>query len=452
MRAGEIAQVLKARVTDTNKACQVLALDIVSRIALGMNKPFEKHIKHFSSAVASVLADQKANIRASAVNTLGDIATACGGVDPLIQGLSSAVETQNPMLRSSLFSWLSQWLVDNPPQHRVDLTSMLSTIISCLDDRNADVRKGAQNMVPHVIKTLGYEKVAAEANSLKPASRSAVLLVLTSFKPVPSSVSKVTDDGNMVSRAVSRATPEDATAKIGIAPTNTSAAPKPSSRLGNMRGRKILTTAKTLDPTDGQMQDIPIPPTIETLPSVEKPNFQSYSNDLPPCPFIGSNLETKRARLTKDLNRWVIEGSPIRKEIIEVLHGQMDGRVSPHLVGLLFSSDHNAVNDFIAGMNNIVDSYNNAAGTSGKAVMGSTKAILLANSDLALKYASIRVHEPQSNLVSKCLDVLEAVLSFFKSYDQQLSDAEASSFVPTLIFKVGSGFTSQIRCLVFAAW
>jgi cytoskeleton-associated protein 5 len=52
--------VLKARVADTNKAVQMLALDIVARIAAGMGKPFDKQTKLFVIPVATVLSDQKA--------------------------------------------------------------------------------------------------------------------------------------------------------------------------------------------------------------------------------------------------------------------------------------------------------------------------------------------------------------------------------------------------------
>ena len=54
---GEIGQILKARVTDTNKAVQLLALDVVGRIATGMGKPFEKHTRIFALPVATVLSD-----------------------------------------------------------------------------------------------------------------------------------------------------------------------------------------------------------------------------------------------------------------------------------------------------------------------------------------------------------------------------------------------------------
>jgi hypothetical protein len=67
LSSGEIGQVLKARVTDTNKAVQVLALDIISKIAIGMGKPFERQSRFFVLPVATVLADQKAPIRTAAI-------------------------------------------------------------------------------------------------------------------------------------------------------------------------------------------------------------------------------------------------------------------------------------------------------------------------------------------------------------------------------------------------
>jgi cytoskeleton-associated protein 5 len=438
-------------VTDTNKSCQVLALDILSRIALGMNKPFEKHVKYFSTAVSSVLADQKANIRVSAVKTLEDIATACEGIEPLIPGLSSSLETSNPTLRSSLLSWLAKWLVDHPPQHRLDLSPMLGQVISCLDDRNSDVRKGAQGLLPHLIASLSYEKVAAEVNSLKPASRSAIQPFLHSFKPSiqPASL----PDDSKPSQAVTTG-PSPMCADTGFQST---APPTASvinaSRMGNLRGRKIV-GASTTGRRDIPVEEITQPPTkaAETTTIVQQSPLKS--SEVAPCPFIGSNLEIKKARLAKDSGRWIIEGLPVRKELIEALHSQMDGRVSPYLLTLLFSSDHNAIGDFIAGMNTVVDCYNNAFNSSGKMVLGSTKAILLANDDLALKYACMKIHEPQSNLVSKCIDVIEAVVNFLKYCDHQLSDTEATCFIPTLIQKVPSfnTYDTVASDFVSSAW
>jgi cytoskeleton-associated protein 5 len=64
------------------------------------------------------------------------------------------------------------------------------------------------------------------------------------------------------------------------------------------------------------------------------------------------------------------------------------------------------------------------------------RAVALANFDLPLKYVSIKAHEPQSNLIAKCLDVVDAVLGFLRSVDCQLTDPEALCFIPTMVYKV----------------
>ncbi|QRW01882.1 CLASP amino-terminal protein [Ceratobasidium sp. AG-Ba] len=172
---GELGQVLKARVGDTNKVVQALALDIISRIANAMNKPFEKHAKLLTLPVATVLSDQKANVRALAVATLSAMATACEGLEPMSTQLGTAMEAANPVQRGALLGWLAEWFKAHEPSPGLDLASWAGPIVSCLEDRNADVRKGAQAVLPIVISSAGFDYVMSQTNSLKPASRSTVV-------------------------------------------------------------------------------------------------------------------------------------------------------------------------------------------------------------------------------------------------------------------------------------
>ncbi|KAG8798707.1 Microtubule-associated protein, microtubule dynamics during spindle orientation, partial [Serendipita sp. 398] len=180
---GDIGQVLKARVLDQNKLVQALALDIIARIATGMNKPFEKYTRIFAVPVATVLADQKAPIRTSAMATLTAMATACESIDSLVHGLAAALEVQNPMQRSTLLGWLVDWFKDHPPTTANSLSDFAAPTILCLDDRSAEVRKAAQGLLPYLIQNIGYDAVVKETNPLKPASRSAILPMLQALKP-----------------------------------------------------------------------------------------------------------------------------------------------------------------------------------------------------------------------------------------------------------------------------
>jgi len=132
----------------------------------------------------------------------------------------------------------------------------------------------------------------------------------------------------------------------------------------------------------------------------------------------------------------------MRKDLADLLQHQMESSASKDLIGNLFSQDHNAANDNVNGLTMLCDFYTDLH--SGAEGLGLTedeaKAIGVANSDLALKYVSIKAHEPQSNLVSKCLDVVDAVLAFMRSVEYQLTEPEALCLIPTLVHKVRKRF------------
>lgn len=155
-------------------------------------------------------------------------------------------------------------------------------------------------------------------------------------------------------------------------------------------------------------------------------------------PFNGFNVEAKKARLAKDGTRWVVESGPVRKDLADALQHQFDPVTSQEVVSLLFSHDHNAVNDYVVGLGVLCDFYSSiTAGDDKYGLAAETRtAAGLAHTDLCFKYVSIRIHEPQPNLISKCLDLLEHIASFLRDTNNQLSDSEAMCFVPTIINKV----------------
>ena len=114
---------LKARVNDSNKPVQSLALDIVARIATGMGKPFEKHCRLFVQPVCTVLSDQKAPTRTAALATLSAIANACESIDPLVPGIASALEPPTPLQKGTLLHWLVDWFKEHEPSPSTDLSA-----------------------------------------------------------------------------------------------------------------------------------------------------------------------------------------------------------------------------------------------------------------------------------------------------------------------------------------
>ncbi|CAE6505293.1 unnamed protein product [Rhizoctonia solani] len=451
---GEIGQVLKARVADTNKAVQALALDVVTRISNGMNKPFEKHAKLFTLPVATVLSDQKAYVRAQGISTLNAMAAACEGIDSMCTSLGTALEAGNPAQRGALLGWLSDWFKTHEPSASLDITSWAAPIVSCLEDRNGEVRKGAQALLPIVIARAGYDYVLHQTNSLKPASRSTVVPLIQAARasaPAPPVAAPA------VARPAAKPTVKipPAAAKVAAVVESPPASPAQSTAPKSaLAGRAPAGTGRRMmplnaaarpdsraDPEDrpGSSASIRAPSKAGALKRPVVPAKAITPVSSGSAPFVTANMDAKNSRLAKDGSKWVIESGPTRKDLVEMLQHQMEPHASKELQGYLFSHDHHAVNDYITGLGILADAY--ADGTSGDERLGlpidDLKATLLANQDLALKYASLRVHEPQPNLIVRCVDVVDQVLAFMSAEKYMMHDNEAMAFVPTYIHKLG---------------
>ena len=429
---GEIGQILKSRVTDTNKAVQTLALDIVSRIATGMGKGFERHSRLFVLPISTVLSDQKATIRSAALQTLTAIAVACDGVESMVPGLTTALETTNPLQKATLCQWIVDWFKDHDAPSSLDLNPWAALVVSSLDDRSSDVRKAAQDLLPTVIRCAGFDFVMQQTNSLKPASRSGAIRLVQAAKPAApiNAPTPPITAGKVLTASDTPSPPPSESPPATIVPDN-----KPASKGLGVRRKLPLGISRPdsrADNSDGATKPMPtssksvITPTTTTKAQIINSAPQNSS-----LPFSAVNPEVKRSRLMKDANRWVNEGGPTRKDLAELLQSQMEPCTSKDLVARLFSHDHNAVNDYINGLGVMADFYSDASGTD-----ENVEKLCIANLDLPLKYVSLKAHEPQPNLISKCLDVVEAVLAFLRHINHQLTDNEAMCFVPTMIYKV----------------
>ncbi|KAF5380845.1 hypothetical protein D9615_003925 [Tricholomella constricta] len=440
---GEIGQILKARVGDTNKAVQTLALDIVCRISTGMGKPFEKHARLFVTPLCAVLADQKAPIRAAALQALTSIATACEGMEGMVPGITQGLEASNPMQKGTLYNWLADWFKEHPPSPTLELNTWVSPIVASLDDRNPDVRKGAQALLPALIACAGFDYVLQQTNSLKPASRASATPLIQAARPAATSTT---------------AAPTAKSAKLpAVAAPPTSGSPPPDAPTTSVpppatAGSKVTGVRRKLPQGSNRPESRPETP-VEAPASRIKPLIgglkrPAATGPVPSqspavsLPFYTSNVDAKKGRCGKDAQKWINEGGPTRKDLADLLQGQMEHHTSKDLVARLFSHDHNAVNDHIHGLTIMSDFYVNAQSTD-----EDVEIVCLANLDLPLKYASIKAHEPQPNLISKCLDVVEAVLGFLRSVNYQLTDGEALCFIPTMVFKLGDA-REQVRSRV----
>lgn len=436
-----------------------------------MGKPFEKQTRFFVLPVCAVLSDQKAPIRAAGIQTLAAIATACEGLDALVHGLTAALEVNQPIQRAQLLGWIVDWLKEHEMTPGLDLSSWVPPIVGCLDDRNGDVRKGAQAVLPYLIASVGFDQVLHQTNSLKPASkttavpliqvaRAAASALAVTAAPIPAATSTSPKVAAPSKRAIVSppppSPPESSPPQSPGVSVPPAGRPGPTGKLGSVRRKLPLGSGPRPESQLESVEELATPRASTklgglglkrsglglTAPATSKnapPSIPvSAATSQEPLPLHGTSTDAKRVRLSKDVGKWVNEGGATRKDLADLLQHQMEPNASKDLIAHLFSHDHNAINDHVNGLTMLCDFYTDL--NSGVEGLGLTedeaRAIGVANCDLVLKYVSIKVHEPQSNVISKCLDTVDAVLAFMRGVEYQLIEPEALCFIPTLVHKV----------------
>lgn len=432
---------------DTNLSVKMLALGIVTKIAAGMGQPIEKYCRVLVPAVASVCADQKATTRTAAINTLSAIADAIGSLDPMYSGIGTSLESVNPALRSSVLTWVASRLADDPPGRSADLSPIAGAVVSCLEDRNGDVRKGASACLPFVVGNVGYDAVIDKTTNLKPASKATIMpMIQAAAANAPSSAAAPPPPTPAKAAPAALATPartmKAPTAKITAA-TPRASAPRPSGIAppGRSLAMKALGSATSHRPPSSASGERPmgIPksrmmaprPTssASSRPAVASPTGRTL-------PFVTSSPDAKANRLKRDGARWMLEASA-RNDTLEYLAHQMEPHASADIFTLLFSKDHRAEEDFMTGLAVIAEFYDPEIAGEFGLPDSELDAIQLANNDLALKYAAIRLMTNHTQVNNRSLEVISNVLDYLTRSGERLTEGEVRLFVPALVMKLG---------------
>lgn len=464
----DLATALKLRITDANKIIQLVALDIVARLASGMGPPFGQNLARvFAGPVAQVLADQKANIRAAGVTTLTAMADAAG-LEGLIGSFDKPLEGNNPVQRKELTAWLEGRLADPEASTGLDLSGLAPGLLACLEDKQTEVRKSATALLPIVIANAGYGVVMDALARLKPASRSTALPIVETARSAASALGSKATAAPPISRptaapsagrapppAAARPPPASA-APPSAPPAAASTAPPPRMPLGLSRpAAKPLRTAAAGPPAGDDPVSSAVPSRLgqprprqsvsglrsaaaSSRPMSSASNVSSAASAREP-PFRSSDPNQKLVRHKKETGamKWVIEGTP-RHDQVEWLASQMAPQISASLHGQLFSTDHSAERDFLAGLSAMDECAKDPA-SAGEACDISEDEMrerLVANFDLIVKYLTLRLALTSTVITIKCLDLVDHLIPVLSKAEYRASDYEALPLLISLVNKV----------------
>ncbi|KAG7269929.1 hypothetical protein CRUP_017674 [Coryphaenoides rupestris] len=409
---GELSLALKARLNDSNKILVQQTLTMLQQLATAIGPGLKQHIKPLGIPIITVLGDSKANVRAAALATLQAWVEQTG-IKDWLEGddMSEELKRENPFLRQELLGWLAEKL---PTMRAVpgDLMLCVPNLYACLEDRNGDVRKKAQDALPMFMMHLGFDKMTKATGKLKPSSKDQVAAMLDK------------------ARAVMPAKPE-APAKAGKGPAGKGAAAGSRPPPAGDDAQEAKPEAKKIRGGGGAAK--------RGAPAGKKPPAKGAKEEedrFGPIFTLIPNAKEQRSKDEKQLKILKWNFLTPRDEYVEQLKAQMSTCFAKWLQEEIFHIDFQRHVKAIGVMIERLESES-------EATMGCL--------DLILKWFTLRFFDTNTTVLMKVLEYLKLLFAMLCREDYHISDYEANSFVPYLILKMGEskdGVRKDVRAIV----
>jgi cytoskeleton-associated protein 5 len=283
------------------------------------------------------------------------------------------------------------------------LIACLIHLYANICDRNADVRKNANDAVLGFMIHLGYETMVKQLDKQKPTSKKDIQAALDKARP-----------------------------NLPVKPL-----PKSKQQAPVIEETKTVKTASKMQKPGTSNA---VKPTAAPAPTSRK---KEEEVDLSPLLAV-NNIKNQRLLDEQKLKvlKWTF--TQPRDEFTDLLKDQMiAANVNKHLLANMFHEDfryHLKVIDTLS--EDLAQNYKG----------------LVCNLDLILKWVSLRFYDTNPSVLLKGLDYLNIVFAMLVENQYVLADNEGSSFIPHLLTKLGdpkdavrNGVRSLLReiCLVY---
>lgn len=381
---GDLPQVLAHRLVDSNAKIAQTTMEICKQIAESMGAGAKQHIRVLFPGILTGLGDSKSFVRAASIACINTFGDQCGYKEFFeSEMLADALKTGTPALRIELWGWLSEKLPALPPKSipKDEIIACLPYLYANILDRNADVRKNANDAVFGCMLHIGYEAMFKAMETQKPASKKTIQVALDKarpnlpMKPLP--------------KGKQQAPIEDA---------------KVASKAVQGKGQKTASNAATAN--------------SKSTASRKKEEDVDTSPLLPT-----SNAKNQRMLDEQKLKvlKWTF--TTPREEFNELLRDQMtNAGVNKNLMANMFHEDFR---------------YHLKAIEMLQEDLSVNPRALISNLDLIFKWISLRFYDTNPSVLLKALDYLNFVLQMLIESQYELTEIEGSSFLPHLLTKLG---------------
>lgn len=394
---GDLPTALKPRLTDTNKNLAIQSLSICQMLGTALGSHCPKQVRNFSTPLLVALGDSKANVRAAALQCLNCWMENCP-VSCLFEGetVCDALKSDNPFLRIELFSWLAEKLPTATSVPVSELNLCVPYLLSCLEDRNSEVRKKANDCLFAFMIQVGYEPMARAAGKLKPGSKNNVMAMLEKVRPnLPEKPSK---SKTIPSKAPITSPPSPMGANDGPEDTGVSSG---KGKLNRSTSKSKLTLKANTTSAKNKKEE-----EVDTSP-----------------PLVANNLKDQRLLDEKSLKvlRWNFT-SPREEFYLQLKDQMMTANWGRPLIANCF---HNDFKFHIKAIDTLTECINTDIDATA------------ANLDLILKWLALRFFDTNPSVLIKGIEYLQMLFEALANISYRLIEAEAVSFLPYLIPKLG---------------
>ncbi|XP_026480505.1 protein mini spindles [Ctenocephalides felis] len=387
---GDLPQALAARLVDSNSKIAQNALALCQTIATNATgaNAMRRHARTLFPGFVHGLGDGKAWIRTASLACMDAWGDRCG-YHEFLEGemIHDALKEGSPTLRAELWSWLAKKLPNIPPKkfHKDELLICLPILFSNIEDRNAEVRKNAADAVTAFMIHLGYERMIRGAEKLKPASLTVVKGVLDRAR---GNLPELSPPDEPASKGASKILPP-------------SVKGRPSKMVRTKSGIAKLTNGSAGANNVKKEEEAEVGPIL-----------------------LINNLKHQRMIDEQKLRVLKWNFTTPREEFVELLKDQMTAAgVSRSLMVNMFHGDFRY---HVKVLESLTDCLNDNGWEP-----------TAANLDLILKWLTLRFFDTNPTVLMKGIDYLQLAFQMLIDQEYQLSENEASSFVPYLILKVG---------------
>ncbi|XP_055712026.1 protein mini spindles isoform X3 [Phlebotomus papatasi] len=403
---GDLPQALAHRIVDSNAKIAQMAVAICEQLATAIGPACKQHIRVLFPGFLHGLGDMKSFLRnacLACINTWGEIC----GFKEFFDGemIAEALKSGGPGLKTELWGWLAEKLPDLPVKSipKDELVACLPHLYASICDRNAEVRKNANDAVLGIMIHVGYDPMIKALDKQKPASKKDIQAALDKARP------------NLPVKPL---------------PKGKQQAPIAEEPVKSVRG-------------GGQKIGKPAAGANAKAPAAV--SSRKKDEDVDTSPLLAIN-GTKHQRVIDEQKLRVLKWTftQPREEFTELLRDQMTtANVNKNLMANMFHDD------FRYHLK-VIDSLIEDLPQNDKA--------LICNLDLILKWISLRFYDTNPSVLLKALEYLNSVFQMLIDNEYMMGESEGSCFIPHLLIKIGdpkdavrNGVRTLLRqiCLVY---